>query len=193
VDGGAGVSPPDPRLPAPPAALALLRDALAGERPSTGPWLVVANGREAGRRFPVTGDLVLGRSAAAGLRLADPHVSRRHARIACAGGRVELEDLGSRGGTFRNGSRLRRGVHRLAPGDEIEAGATRLRLVAPLDTGPEAAGERRDGDIPPGATGPTRSFEPRLHARRPGRPAAPAIAAFLLAASALSLALAALA
>jgi hypothetical protein len=177
------------------AAQALLRDALDGERPSLGPWLVVASGRSAGRRMPIAGEEVLGRSAAASLRLVDPHVSRRHARITSAGGEVALEDLGSRSGTRRNGRRLRRGVHRLAPGDEIDAGTTRLRLVGSLDAGLEAGGALPDGSAPPGAPapGPGLPPEPRARTRRRRLAGVPAAAALLLAACAVSLALAALA
>jgi hypothetical protein len=176
------------------AAQALLRDALSGGRPSVGPWLVIAAGIATGRRLTLAGDQVLGRSPSASLRLEDPHLSRRHARVTCEGSDVAVEDLGSRSGTLRNGRRLPPGVHRLAPGDEIQAGATRLRLVASLDEEPGPDESLPDGSPPAGpghADGPAPG-------KRPARPAwwglarAPAAAALLLAACALALALAAL-
>ena len=189
------MSPPQAPIPMRAVAQALLRDALDGEPPSLGPWLVVASGRSAGRRMPIAGEEVLGRSAEASLRLEDPHVSRRHARITSAGGEVALEDLGSCSGTRRNGRRLRRGVHRLAPGDEIEAGATRLRLVASLEVGPEPCGPLTTGSAPRGAPapGPGLPSEPPARAGRRRLAGVPAAAALLLAACAVSLALAALA
>jgi hypothetical protein len=170
---------------------------------------VIESGTGAGRRLALSGDgQVLGRSLAAPLRLDDPHVSRRHARLTCRGGEVTVEDLGSRSGTLRNGRRLSRGAHRLAPGDEIAAGAVRLRLVAPLAADPAEEGApgvaaRVPGEpprTPAGTRRPTRLASPDAvparspPARRGGwSPVGASAAALLLAACALSLALAALA
>jgi DNA-binding winged helix-turn-helix (wHTH) protein len=67
------------------------------------------------------GDNLIGRGPDAQIRIDNPEVSRRHARLTVAGGTVTLEDLGSKNGTHRNGQRLDRPVE-LADGDEIWIG-----------------------------------------------------------------------
>lgn len=168
---------PAPRRSTRSIARELLRAALAGESPSLGPWLEVLDGPQAGRRVGLSAAQLLGRGPDAPFRVDDPHLSRRHARFSCSGGAMVVEDLGSKNGTLRNGRRLEKGPNALAPGDEIAAGATRLRLVPP-------DGEER-ADTPGGSPGPLRA------ARLPGFLAL--AAALLLGACALSLAFAALA
>ena len=60
------------------------------------------------RRIVVPPDrpVVLGRDPAAGLRLEDPAVSRRHAELSCAQGVWTLRDLGSSNGTYVDGRRV---------------------------------------------------------------------------------------
>ncbi|HWB65525.1 MAG TPA: DUF3662 and FHA domain-containing protein [Mycobacteriales bacterium] len=70
---------------------------------------------------PVT---VIGRAAECDIRLDDPGVSRRHAELRYADGRVELVDLRSTNGVRVNGSPTGRAV--LQDGDRIEAGSTTL-------------------------------------------------------------------
>ena len=72
------------------------------------------------------GDNLIGRGPDAQIRIDNPEVSRRHARLTVAGSTVTLEDLGSKNGTHRNGRRLDQPV-RLADGDEIWIG---LKLAA---------------------------------------------------------------
>ena len=64
-----------------------------------------------------------------GLAVADAALSRRHCSIANEGGRLVVEDLGSRNGTFVNGERVVR--RHLRPGDEVEIGASRVIVRAP--------------------------------------------------------------
>lgn len=71
-------------------------------------------------------NVVIGRSTAATIQLADREVSRRHTQIDLDGdGGHLLLDLGSSNGTFHNGRRLY-GPVRLADGDEVMVGTTRL-------------------------------------------------------------------
>src|SRR3954447_1873630 len=57
-------------------------------------------------RVPLTGELVIGRAPGSTLQLADPSVSRRHARIVLGNGAGALiEDAGSSHGTFLDGRR----------------------------------------------------------------------------------------
>lgn len=76
--------------------------------------------------------LAMGRAADADIVIADPLVSRRHARLAPRGGRLVLTDLGSTNGTRVNGETIREAV--VGPGDRIEMGSTRLEVVVPLET-----------------------------------------------------------
>ncbi|HTX55617.1 MAG TPA: FHA domain-containing protein [Candidatus Acidoferrales bacterium] len=69
--------------------------------------------------------LTIGRDRACDLVLADPEVSRRHARLETEGGVVYLRDLESRNGTFLN-ARALEGVVETREGDVIDVGATRL-------------------------------------------------------------------
>jgi DNA-binding winged helix-turn-helix (wHTH) protein len=65
-------------------------------------WLMAGQ-----RRLPlVAGENIVGRDAAAHVRLDDPAVSRWHARIVVNGSGALLEDLGSKNGTFVGGEKL---------------------------------------------------------------------------------------
>jgi ABC transport system ATP-binding/permease protein len=71
-------------------------------------------------------ELVIGRSAPAGLIIVHAEISRLHARLFHQQGNFTLEDLGSRNGTFLNGQPLQ-GSQALRDGDEIQLGSlTRL-------------------------------------------------------------------
>jgi pSer/pThr/pTyr-binding forkhead associated (FHA) protein len=92
----------------------------------------------AGREVEVTAALVLGRQAT-DLVIDDPQVSRRHASVRPAGDGLEVEDHGSRNGTWVNGARVD-GLTRLAPGDRVRLGETTFEVAgpaAPTEAGPE--------------------------------------------------------
>jgi hypothetical protein len=93
-------------------------------------WL---RARFARRRLglPAAGDLLqarllIGRSSACQLVLADDTVSRRHAELRAEDGRWLLRDLGSSNGTWVNGRRVIEAEVR--PGDLVQLGATQIRL-----------------------------------------------------------------
>ncbi len=71
-------------------------------------------------------DMVLGRGDGCDPMLADPAVSRRHARLSFRDGRWILQDLGSRNGTRVNGVRV--GRCEVRPGDLVEVGNTQLTV-----------------------------------------------------------------
>lgn len=72
--------------------------------------------------------VVIGRLADCDVVLRDEGVSRRHAEIRRQGHDIVLVDLGSMNGTKLNGAGVRQ--HRLADGDEIVVGSSRLRFEA---------------------------------------------------------------
>jgi DNA-binding winged helix-turn-helix (wHTH) protein len=79
-----------------------------------------------GRALPLAdGGNIVGRVQAANVRISDPAVSRRHARIVVAPGGAILEDLVSKNGTRLNGKRIS-GPVSIEDGDEIEVGGAKL-------------------------------------------------------------------
>lgn len=82
----------------------------------------------ADRRLPVpVGTSTIGRSRRCEVVIPDPSISRNHALISVAGGRITLKDLESSNGTFINGERLT-GESEIADGDLLGLGETEVRL-----------------------------------------------------------------
>jgi hypothetical protein len=86
---------------------------------------VLELGRE--RQFEGLCPMTIGRDRTAELVLADPEVSRRHARLETQGKTVFLRDLQSKNGTYLNGRRVDAAIETRA-GDTIDVGATRLTV-----------------------------------------------------------------
>ena len=85
-----------------------------------------------GREIALTpGHHVLGREPEAAVWLSSARVSRRHAQILVSAAGASVEDLGSKNGTFVNGTRVS-GVHPLRDGDEIGLGPERLVFRCPV-------------------------------------------------------------
>ena len=101
--------------------------------------LVVERGPTPSLRFALAADQVtIGRSAGNELVLADPEVSRRHARVLRRADGYAVEDIGSTNGTFVNGQRISH-LTLLQDGDTIDLGDTvRLRFVSPRAAPPAA-------------------------------------------------------
>ena len=95
----------------------------------------------AGREVEVTAALVLGRQAA-DLVVDDPQVSRRHASVRPAGDALEVEDHGSRNGTWVNGARAE-GPTRLAPGTGSASARRPSRSTGPQPRRPYRGQPRR--------------------------------------------------
>jgi pSer/pThr/pTyr-binding forkhead associated (FHA) protein len=85
----------------------------------------------------IDGEVVIGREGA-DLTIADPELSRRHARVRPVDGGVEIEDLGSSNGTFVNGQRVS-GPVRVTTGASMEVGDSRIALELGSDAPPAAA------------------------------------------------------
>jgi hypothetical protein len=111
-------------------ARSLLLAALRGDDGEAAPELLAVAGPLAGRRVRLRMG-VLGRGASSAIRVEDPTVSRAHARIRVEDGRILVEDLRSRNGSWLGGARLA-GLREMAPGEELRAGRTVLALgIAP--------------------------------------------------------------
>ncbi len=78
--------------------------------------------------FPLHGDVVVvGRSAQADVRVADPRVSRRHARFERTEDGWKVEDLGSQNGVLVNGVRIEEPTL-LKSGDVVQIGGVRFEF-----------------------------------------------------------------
>ena len=110
----------------------------SAEGPASGALEVhVVGGPDSGRTLALEqGDLVLGRAAGCGLVLTDPDVSRRHAVVSVAEGRVSVADLGSSNGSSLTDSTgparpVGPGGREWPVGATVRVGASTLRLTGP--------------------------------------------------------------
>ena len=113
-------------------ARTLLRDIRAASRDPAGALgrLVVigsANLPTVGSVFLLDAVTTLGRDLGSGVVLDDAFASARHAILTFRGRGWYVEDLGSTNGTLVNGDRVA-GATPMGFGDELQIGATRLRL-----------------------------------------------------------------
>jgi hypothetical protein len=140
-----GVAAPDATTVNEPEGLA---EALPPEGAGQAPRLVAdgVDGQEPGSAHEIGEGLVIGRAKGVAIRLSDPLVSGRHARVAPEGDGVSLEDLGSTNGTFVNGAQLSapallRNGDRIRLGDSefvFESVPAPVPPPAPEETPPEA-------------------------------------------------------
>src|SRR3954468_23577092 len=86
------------------------------------------------------------------LRLPDRRISSSHARLACAGGRWSIEDVGSKNGTFLNGARIPESAP-LDDDDLIEVGHTFLLFREQLPVSGKIGALLDSADIVPPAPG----------------------------------------
>ena len=115
-------------------ARSVLLAALRGDGGGGAPELLALAGPMAGWRVRLHPG-VLGRGTSCATPIDDPTVSRAHARVLIEAGRVLVEDLGSRNGSWLGGARLA-GLREMVPGEELRAG----RTVLALGIGPPAGG-----------------------------------------------------
>ncbi len=112
--------------------LFLWRDVRAASRASAQiphAQLLVVEGPEPGRCFPLVEVNSLGRAAGNHIRLADTTVSAYHARLSFLSRQWTLEDLGSKNGTRVNEITVEQPIV-VTYGDQIQLGKVRLRLEA---------------------------------------------------------------
>ena len=94
--------------------------------------LIVLEGPQAGQKFKIDGDVILGRAIDSTVVLEDPEVSRSHVHITRShAGAYLIEDMSSRNGTQVNGVPIQRQF--LSFGDKIQVGPRVLILFAPFD------------------------------------------------------------
>ncbi len=87
------------------------------------------------REIPLPeGEHVLGRELTAPVWIGHPSVSREHARIVVTGEKAEIEDLGSKNGTWLGSRRVERRAA-LSDGDELRVGEVRLVYRGPGNGG----------------------------------------------------------
>ncbi|HEV8321515.1 MAG TPA: FHA domain-containing protein [Myxococcota bacterium] len=137
------------------------------------------------------GEWLIGRAPHAGIAVADPLASREHTVLRVGPELVEVEDLGSRNGTFVNGARLSAPTP-MYPGDTLRIGDTEYRLEESTEDPSDLAAllEGNLTDDPPTPTavrfrrrpGPPPAFGeathiPRARDRAPFAPVRPAPAA----------------
>lgn len=102
--------------------------------------LRILAGPDAGMRVPLSfGGTIIGRSAACSITLADPRVSKKHARITI-GSSIEIRDLNSANGVIVGDQRVQKTT--VKPDDVITLGSTQIQLIQTRQ--PESVGESTD-------------------------------------------------
>ena len=115
-----------------------------------------------GRQIELASDyLTVGREPTCDVRLDDPHVSRTHAALERRAGTVYVQDLGSSGGTFVNGTPAMSAE--LRQGDVVAFATVRARFEAapPVSAETQAMpGMAGQGRAAPGMAAPGRAERP---------------------------------
>lgn len=112
-----------PTAPPPPPRAAFVPSPAPGTPVAAPPAYLVAG---AVRYLIPPGGAEIGRDSHCAICLADPQVSRSHARLGWTAGSWVITDLGSVNGTYVNGIRVQSQI--LQAGDEVRVGVTRLCL-----------------------------------------------------------------
>lgn len=100
------------------------REGTPGERDRA--CLIVMRGFNVGEMYKLAkNEQIIGRGSAADVEILDDAISRRHARLRFGEDRVWLVDLGSRNGTWVNGSRIA-GEVELLDGDKIQLSSSTI-------------------------------------------------------------------
>ena len=120
------------------------------------PVLVATEGPLKGARYPVGADgLTLGRDDDCEVVIADPNVSRYHARLVLHNAAIWVQDAGSRNGVFVNETRVVR--HRqLGPGDSLVIGVHGFTLELDAVMEPDSSVAMPAVEPEPEASGFTR-------------------------------------
>lgn len=105
--------------------------------------LVVATGKSAGRSIAIKRNkLLIGRAEECDIRPLSEEVSRRHCAVTVGPAEVWVEDLGSRNGTFVNGTRIEAKTRtKVSDGDLLRVGSLELRVCCQTATPPKEGGD----------------------------------------------------
>lgn len=104
-------------------------------REESGPASSGVRLRSGRREFELLdGENLVGRDADVRIRLNAPGISRHHARITVSDGRLTIEDLGSKNGTYVGAERVQ-GLRELRDGDEIRVSRELLVVIRPPASG----------------------------------------------------------
>ena len=101
--------------------------ASAATAQATQTLVIVEPPDQAGREYPVTTEMTLGRAPGCTVVIDDTYASQIHARVAAGPDGIHVEDLGSTNGTTCNGEPVT-GARRLRRGDRIGVGTVVLEL-----------------------------------------------------------------
>jgi len=122
------------------------------------PVLVATEGPLKGSRYPVGADgLNLGRDEECEVVIADPNVSRYHARLVLHNAALWVQDAGSRNGVFVNQTRVVR-HKQLSPGDTLIIGAHHFALELDEVMEPESSVAMPAMQAPQPAAGRSRAI-----------------------------------
>lgn len=98
--------------------------------------LIVSSGKSAGRAIAIKRPkLLIGRAEECDIRPLSDDVSRRHCAVHVGPADVWVEDLGSRNGTFVNGTRITEKV-KVTTGDMLRIGMLELKFECAASTAP---------------------------------------------------------
>ena len=132
--------------------------------PLKAPILVIAAGGEWEHE---AGDLTFGRDSSANVTLADPLVSRIHARLRVQhSGQVIIEDLHSSNGVFVNGSKVSRPSVELCEGDRLLLGTTEVSVFSLRASAKMPVSGRLE--VSPGVTHTVARFDPQTQTAKEG-------------------------
>ncbi len=139
------------------------------------PRLVITKGPDIGQEYAVGPECVVGRGADADFVLKDTNASRRHCRVLAEGAGYAIEDLGSRNGTFVDGTRIQRAA--LADGSIVRIGNTEFVFRQKGLVASSTAGAARSVPVAPAvAVPPAIAVPPKSVPARPPAISVPAAA-----------------
>ena len=99
-------------------------------QPATRPALVILTGKLIGKKYDLAKDEnVIGRSGDCEVAIEEEDISRSHARLTVAKGRVIVVDLGSTNGTYINRRKVK-GCVQLQNGDQLRCGNTIFKFLS---------------------------------------------------------------
>lgn len=91
--------------------------------------LKIVGGKNDGKKIQITvSDFIIGRGKEAQLRPSSDLISRQHCAVRIREGKVVIEDMGSRNGTFVNGKQLT-APHQAKSGDNLRVGRIQFEVL----------------------------------------------------------------